>query len=417
MKVSDRRLAEVLSAGRRGQRLPTSDRDFDAEMDDEAERSAERRLQGAPRRQWKTTSVLDRHDDLDAEMDAVAERSVELQPSPTDLHRPSPVQPPESDPGSPASPTHMQYRTGRHGDMMCAAEAAMPGRRAKPNEVCRHAAFTAILLGLFVVGARIAIDDQQPISSDASILASPWRTQQLASPSPLGTMTTPPTSPPIHIHMPSPPSAPPPPSPWHPPDVPVGSPETPPPSPELPPPRAPPPTPAAPPPVTLHWEEHPGRRCWHDGHGGKALGGFLQGAPGLHLARAEQCRASCASDQPIASSRDFACVGVVWDTHHLVCYKYREIILELCSTDDQYTVFLRVDGRVPPPPAHPPSLPPHAMSNHSRLSYGSYAAELNARYNLGEISNDLFNAGILIHQFDFMDDGDPRGTPWVPGKV
>lgn len=40
---------------------------------------------------------------------------------------------------------------------------------------------------------------------------------------------------------------------------------------------------------------------------------------------------------------------------------------------------------------------------------------LNERFRAGVASNDLAAAGLLLHQFDSMDDPDPRGQPWVPG--
>ena len=40
---------------------------------------------------------------------------------------------------------------------------------------------------------------------------------------------------------------------------------------------------------------------------------------------------------------------------------------------------------------------------------------LNARFRAGVASSDLAAAGLLLHQFDSMDDPDPQGQPWVPG--
>ena len=43
--------------------------------------------------------------------------------------------------------------------------------------------------------------------------------------------------------------------------------------------------------------------------------------------------------------------------------------------------------------------------------------DLNARFRRGNNYNpsSLHNAGLLVHQFDFMDDGNPDGQPWMPG--
>mgnify|MGYP004170764409 CR=1 FL=1 len=40
---------------------------------------------------------------------------------------------------------------------------------------------------------------------------------------------------------------------------------------------------------------------------------------------------------------------------------------------------------------------------------------LNERFRAGVASNDLAATGLLLHQFDSMDDPDPQGQPWVPG--
>ena len=42
---------------------------------------------------------------------------------------------------------------------------------------------------------------------------------------------------------------------------------------------------------------------------------------------------------------------------------------------------------------------------------------LNARFRAGVASSDLAAAGLLLHQFDSMDDPDPQGKPWVPGAA
>jgi len=41
---------------------------------------------------------------------------------------------------------------------------------------------------------------------------------------------------------------------------------------------------------------------------------------------------------------------------------------------------------------------------------------ISERFRLGNRSNDLAAAGLLVHQFDAMDDPNPDGEPWIPGK-
>ena len=63
----------------------------------------------------------------------------------------------------------------------------------------------------------------------------------------------------------------------------------------------------------------------------------------------------------------------------------------------------------PPPPAlaPPPALPPPQP-------HGVVAARLNQRFRDGVAADGLERAGVVLHQFDGMDDPDPTGTPWKP---
>lgn len=62
----------------------------------------------------------------------------------------------------------------------------------------------------------------------------------------------------------------------------------------------------------------------------------------------------------------------------------------------------------PPPPLPPPMSPPPI----------SKAEDLNARFRAGTIQApaSVYDAGILVHQFDFMDASSPEGTVWIPGS-
>lgn len=62
----------------------------------------------------------------------------------------------------------------------------------------------------------------------------------------------------------------------------------------------------------------------------------------------------------------------------------------------------------PPPPLPPPWSPPPL----------SKAEDLNARFKAGTIQApaSIYDAGVLVHQFDFMDASDPDGTVWLPGS-
>ena len=60
---------------------------------------------------------------------------------------------------------------------------------------------------------------------------------------------------------------------------------------------------------------------------------------------------------------------------------------------------------MPPPSPFPP--PPPA------LSLAEHVQALNARYSHGHPSNILASAGLLVRQFDALDDG-LEGRPWLP---
>ena len=46
----------------------------------------------------------------------------------------------------------------------------------------------------------------------------------------------------------------------------------------------------------------------------------------------------------------------------------------------------------------------------------SVVKQLNARFTAGRASNDLQHCGLLVHQFDALDDQDPEGAPWLPQR-
>ena len=79
----------------------------------------------------------------------------------------------------------------------------------------------------------------------------------------------------------------------------------------------------------------------------------------------------------------------------------------------------------PPPPASPmPSpppptpLPPFPRTPPPQPPPLSIVDSLNARFRNGNNINptSLSSAGIYVHQFDFMDDSNPEGKPWLPGQ-
>ena len=103
------------------------------------------------------------------------------------------------------------------------------------------------------------------------------------------------------------------------------------------------------------------------------------------------------------------------------CFRSTGLVLEACANDKEWSVFERIDPYLSPPPSTPPPPPvPIGLANVSdpwaSSKHGTTAAELNLRFREGSNSGyDLFTSGILVHQFDFMSDSNPLGTPWLPG--
>ena len=156
---------------------------------------------------------------------------------------------------------------------------------------------------------------------------------------------------------------------------------------------------------------------WEPGAGAHAID--APGTPAPNAYTVEACQSAC------IAAADFACTAISFSSSDGHCFRYQGIVLELCNEDDDggFDLYVRSDPHVPPPPSPPPH-PPRALlfpnrTNASATVLRGSAADLNARYRAGRndasVGSDLFNVGLLIHQFDFMDDDDPNGRPWIPG--
>ena len=216
-----------------------------------------------------------------------------------------------------------------------------------------------------------------------------------------------PPQPPAGI-PPSPPSpASPPEAPWwmEPPEPPAGIPPSPPPPSPLPSPLPPPPAPLPPPPapytaVNVNWSVKPWINCW-GGHGATELDPNGEG-PGVEAATLDVCMAACLN-VPAGWAQ---CEAVLWTASHDPprCYLKREIRLDDCAGDGHLWLYMRHDR-----PANATQTPPPCPR-------GSRCEALNARFrNARNDATKLEEAGLLLHQFDFLDDGDPDNTPWIPG--
>lgn len=74
-------------------------------------------------------------------------------------------------------------------------------------------------------------------------------------------------------------------------------------------------------------------------------------------------------------------------------------------------VFFNMAPRMPAPPPMPPTIPSPAPPPPN----GNVAQRLNERFRRGSVQNDVTTAGVLVHQFDAMDDPNPDHSPWLPG--
>lgn len=68
----------------------------------------------------------------------------------------------------------------------------------------------------------------------------------------------------------------------------------------------------------------------------------------------------------------------------------------------------------PPKPSFPPPFPPFPPPPPPL----TVAEDLNRRFRAGSIAapSTVFEAGVLVHQFDFMDASSPEGEVWIPGS-
>ena len=76
------------------------------------------------------------------------------------------------------------------------------------------------------------------------------------------------------------------------------------------------------------------------------------------------------------------------------------------------TLHMVLKPQMPAPPPFPPASPPPL---HPPRAAGIVGL-LNDQFLYGSYSNDLEKAGVILHQFDSMDDPNPRNTPWLPGS-
>jgi len=172
----------------------------------------------------------------------------------------------------------------------------------------------------------------------------------------LSPLPPPPPSPDLPPPCNPPPVSPPPMPPQSPlPPAPHGGYDPPPPSwPPRPPAPHPPSEPATlgPPPPPPRWYRHSNLNCWWAGHGAEEVDS-PKGSPVGGVATLEQCLTSC------LSVPDYFCQAVLFNAEESKCYRKRDIVVEHCSSDHNFDLFVRGDNDYRPPltPPRPPDAP------------------------------------------------------------
>ena len=150
----------------------------------------------------------------------------------------------------------------------------------------------------------------------------------------------------------------------------------------------------------LAWKLYPGRNCWWGGNGAAhEIEEEGQGAPGV--ASLADCQAACLKRRPACDAILHAHIGGVTR-----CYRKGGVDIAQCHTDAELNLY-RLETPSPPSPPHQP--------------HGSVDA-INERFRLGRPSNSLDEAGVLIHQFDNLEDWSngrgygPCNSGWCAGR-
>ena len=69
------------------------------------------------------------------------------------------------------------------------------------------------------------------------------------------------------------------------------------------------------------------------------------------------------------------------------------------------------------PPSPPLAPEPRAPPPDAPLARGGRVAQLNAVFRRPDVAGGLASAGVILHQFDAMDDPNPDHRPWEPGRA
>ena len=156
--------------------------------------------------------------------------------------------------------------------------------------------------------------------------------------------------------------------------------------------------------VVYSWVAHKRTNCWWGGNGAELDLEEPQGSPAPMLKSLVACKDDCMHKYP-------TCSGVLFSDSKLQCYRRGQVTFRKCHPDGDLDLY---ELKLPPPPA--PPLPPPPPPLHPMTAVERTVFKLNQQFLSGRPSNDLEEAGILIHQFDSLDDPNPDGAPWLPQR-
>mmetsp|Transcript_14278 Transcript_14278/g.37045 ORF Transcript_14278/g.37045 Transcript_14278/m.37045 type:complete len:429 (-) Transcript_14278:111-1397(-) len=150
----------------------------------------------------------------------------------------------------------------------------------------------------------------------------------------------------------------------------------------------------------MFWDHHANINCWtfRDGRNNGARMDLEQpigsAAPGVETL--EACKRACVDTHP-------PCQGIIYEEGKNACYRRSGIYVIECHSSPLYNLYILQISDPPSPPLNPsPPQPPPGPP-------AATAASINMRFRNGRPSNDLQEAGLLVHQFDGLEDWQSGG--------
>jgi hypothetical protein len=155
-------------------------------------------------------------------------------------------------------------------------------------------------------------------------------------------------------------------------------------------------------PTPSAWDVHEAKNCWWGGHGSDEVDSpDGSSVPGVYTV--EACKASC-----LEYEGGRTCDGIMFEASTQRCFRKSNINPARCSPDPSYVLYLRASSS--------PAKPSHKIKPPSgkQLSAQERVEALNRRFRDGRPSDDLASSGVLVRQFDTLDDASKKWLPCPP---